>query len=111
LQDLTAHVNFTALIRKGEELGLRKIGLADQYKFLLALGLLQELEDFERKSALYPAAEFLKNKLAMKHFLIPGGMGTLFKVLTQGKAVGNSKLIGFGDPFHPFHPLPRETVS
>jgi SAM-dependent MidA family methyltransferase len=106
LQDLTAHVNFTALIRKGEELGLRKIGFADQYKFLLALGLLQEMEAFETKSGLYPAAEFLKNKLAMKHFLIPGSMGTLFKVLAQGKAVGNPELIGFGDPFHPFHPSP-----
>ncbi|MBP1715553.1 MAG: hypothetical protein H6Q42_3756, partial [Deltaproteobacteria bacterium] len=44
--------------------------------------------------------------LAMKHFLIPGGMGTLFKVLAQGKAVGNPELIGFGDPFHPLHPSP-----
>ncbi len=106
LQDLTAHVNFTALIRKGEELGLRKIGFADQYKFLLALGLLQEMEDFEKKSDLYPAAEFLKNKLAMKHFLIPGGMGTLFKVLAQGKGVGTPELIGFGDPFQPFPSSP-----
>ena len=104
LQDLTAHVNFTALIRRGEELGLKKIGFTDQYRFLLALGLLQEMEDLEKKSALYPPAEFLKSKLAMKHFLIPGGMGTLFKVLAQGKAIGQTKLIGFGDPFLPSSP-------
>ncbi len=98
-QDLTSHVNFSALIRRGEELGLKKIGFTDQYKFLLALGLLQEMEDFERKSALYSAAQFLKDKLAMKHFLIPGGIGTIFKVLVQGKDVGKPELIGFGDPF------------
>jgi SAM-dependent MidA family methyltransferase len=72
---------------------------------LLALGLLQEMEDFEKKSALYPAAEFLKSKLAMKRFLIPGGMGTLFKVLAQGKAAGSPGLLGFGDPFRPPSPL------
>ncbi len=103
-QDLTAHVNFTALIRRGEELGLKKIGFTDQYKFLLALGLLREMEEFEKKSGLLPAGEFLKNKLAMKHFLVPGGMGTLFKVLAQGKAVSDPGLIGFGDPFQTFHP-------
>ena len=100
-QDLTAHVNFTALIRRGEELGLKKIGFADQYKFLLALGLLREMEDFEKKSELYSPAEFLKSKLAMKRFLIPGGMGTLFKVLAQGKGVGGPALLGFEDPFRP----------
>jgi SAM-dependent MidA family methyltransferase len=104
-QDLTAHVNFSALIRKGGELGLEKIGFTDQYKFLLALGLLQEMEDFEKKSALYPPAEFLKRKLAMKRFLLPGGMGTLFKVLAQGKAAGSPDLLGFGDPFRPPSPL------
>lgn len=41
----------------------------------------------------------MKNKLAMKSFLIPGGMGTLFKVLAQGKGVGNARLLGFEDPF------------
>jgi SAM-dependent MidA family methyltransferase len=100
-QDLTAHVNFSALIRRGEELGLTTIGFTDQYKFLLALGLLKEMEEFEKKSRLYPAAEFLKQKLAMKHFLVPGGMGTLFKVLIQGKAVGAPELLGFDNPFSP----------
>jgi SAM-dependent MidA family methyltransferase len=98
-QDLTAQVNFTALIRRGEELGLRTFGFTEQHKFLLALGLLQEMEDFEKKTGLYSAPEFLKNKLAMKRFLIPGGMGTLFKVLAQGKGVGDPVLLGFEDPY------------
>jgi SAM-dependent MidA family methyltransferase len=97
-QDITAHVNFTALIRKGEQIGLRKIGLTEQYKFLLGLGLLPKIEEHENESNLRPATEFLTNKLAMKSFLIPGGMGTLFKVLVQGKGVGNPMLLGFDDP-------------
>jgi len=98
-QDITAHVNFTALIQKGEQIGLKKIGFTEQYKFLVSLGLLQMMEDYEKKSNGRPAAEFLTNKLAMKSFLVPGGMGTLFKVLIQGKGVGNPKLLGFDDPF------------
>jgi SAM-dependent MidA family methyltransferase len=98
-QDITAHVNFTALIRKGEQIGIEKIGFTEQYKFLLGLGLLQKIEDYENQAQARPAAEFLTNKLAMKSFLIPGGMGTLFKVLVQGKGVGNPKLLGFDDLF------------
>jgi SAM-dependent MidA family methyltransferase len=98
-QDITAHVNFTALIQKGAQIGLRKIGFTEQYKFLVSLGLLQMMEDYENKSTECPAADFLTNKLAMKSFLVPGGMGTLFKVLVQAKGVGDPKLLGFEDPF------------
>jgi SAM-dependent MidA family methyltransferase len=101
LQDITAHVNFTALMKKGESLGLRKAGCTEQYKFLAALGLLQELEDLEKKSRPSDPV-FLKNKLAMRNFLIPGGMGTLFKVLAQYKGIElQSELLGFRDPFRP----------
>jgi hypothetical protein len=31
--------------------------------------------------------------------LIPGGMGTLFKVLCQSKGIGDVDLLGFQDPF------------
>lgn len=98
-QDITAHVNFTALIKKGEALGLRKVGYAEQYKFLVSLGLLQDLENLERDSPSHSDPGFLKSKLAMRNFLIPGGMGTLFKVLCQGKGIGEVKLLGFQDPF------------
>jgi SAM-dependent MidA family methyltransferase len=98
-QDITAHVNFTALIKKGEALGLQKEGYTEQYKFLVALGLLQELENLEKASGQYSASAFLQEKLAMRTFLIPGGMGTLFKVLAQSKGVRGSGLLGFQDPF------------
>ena len=99
VQDITAHVNFTALMKKGETLGLKKAGYAEQYKFLVSLGLLQDLENLERDSPSESDPGFLKNKLAMRNFLIPGGMGTLFKVLCLGKGVGDVTLLGFQDPF------------
>jgi SAM-dependent MidA family methyltransferase len=98
-QDITAHVNFSALIKKGESLGLQKNGLIEQYKFLAALGLLRDLENLEVNRYQFAAPEFLKQKLAMKSFLVPGGMGTIFKVLMQSKGVEEAYLIGLQDIF------------
>ncbi|MDH4265535.1 MAG: SAM-dependent methyltransferase [Deltaproteobacteria bacterium] len=98
-QDITTHVNFSALRRRGEIFGLRPLGCTEQYKFLAALGLLEDLEKGE-KSSLHPSSpEFLRNKLAMKSFLVPGGMGTLFKVFVQSKGLEEVNLLGFRDPF------------
>jgi SAM-dependent MidA family methyltransferase len=38
-QDITAHVDFTALERQGESCGLEKLGFTQQAMFLMALGL------------------------------------------------------------------------
>lgn len=106
-QDITAHVNFSALIKKGETLGLQKNGLIEQYKFLAALGLLRDLENLEINRYQFSAVEFLKQKLAMKSFLVPGGMGTVFKVLIQSKEVGEASLLGLQDVFAPPSPLKK----
>ena len=100
-QDITAHVNFSALMRHGKAWGLHVAGYTEQYRFLTALGLLRDLEEFEACSDCYPAPEFLRKKLAMRNFLIPGGMGSLFKVLAQSKGAGEVGLVGFQDPFGP----------
>jgi len=100
-QDITAHVNFTALIKKGAALGFKKNGLVEQYKFLIALGLLRDLESLEINRYQFSPGEFWKQKLAMKNFLVPGGMGTLFKVLIQSKGVEEANLIGLQDIFAP----------
>jgi SAM-dependent MidA family methyltransferase len=42
-QDLTAHVNFSALIQTGRESGLRLAGLTTQAAFLTALGLREQM--------------------------------------------------------------------
>jgi SAM-dependent MidA family methyltransferase len=94
-QDITAHVDFTSLIRKGEELGLRFTGLVPQYRFLIALGLIEEIDARQQKLS---AVEGLKLRLSIKHLLEPQrGMGEIFKVLIQHKGIEKPELEGLQD--------------
>jgi SAM-dependent MidA family methyltransferase len=94
-QDMTSHVNFTALIQKGEEVGLRFAGLVPQYRFLLALGLLQETESVGK---VLSTLNGLKLRLSLKHLIeSESGMGEIFKVLIQHKGVGQPQLMGLRD--------------
>jgi len=82
LQDITAHVNFSALILWCEQLGLSKLGLVTQPQFLLNLGILDVLqgqEDFTYNP------EITKVTSAIKQLVLPGGMGGIFKVLVLSK--------------------------
>ncbi len=111
-QDITSHVNFSSLIQKGEEVGLRLTGLVPQYQFLLALGLLQEMESLGRDLSEMDA---LRLRLSLKHLIEPEmGMGEVFKVLIQHKGIDQPQLDGLRDldsiPW-PISPLPHETVS
>jgi SAM-dependent MidA family methyltransferase len=91
-QDITSHVNFTSLIQKGEEVGLRFTGLVPQYRFLIALGLLQEIESLEREM---PEIDALRLRLSLKHLIEPEmGMGEVFKVLIQHKGMAEPELDG-----------------
>ncbi|MGQ9638183.1 MAG: class I SAM-dependent methyltransferase [Thermodesulfobacteriota bacterium] len=91
-QDITSHVNFTALIKKGEEVGLRFTGLVPQYQFLLALGVLQELELLSQDMN---ELEKLKLRLSLMHLIEPEvGMGEVFKVLIQHKGIDPPLLDG-----------------
>ncbi len=94
-QDLTAHVNFSALIQKGERIGLKFTGLVPQYRFLMGLRLLQEMEEMARGMS---SLEALKLRLSLKHLIEPeGGMGGVFKVLIQHKGVDDPQLDGLRD--------------
>jgi SAM-dependent MidA family methyltransferase len=91
-QDMTSHVNFTSLIRKGEELGLHFTGLVPQYQFLMGLGLLQEMESLGRELS---EVDGLNLRLTLKHLIEPeAGMGEVFKVLIQHKEIENPRLDG-----------------
>jgi len=91
-QDMTSHVNFTGLIRKGEEVGLHFTGLVPQYQFLMGLGLFQEMESLEGELS---EMEGLRLRLTLKHLLEPEiGMGEVFKVLIQHKGIENPRLDG-----------------
>ncbi len=91
-QDITTHVDFSTLARRGAAVGLELTGFATQKDFLLGLGICEELEeapsggleDFERISA----------NRALARLIAPGGMGDTFKVLIQHKGVERPSLAG-----------------
>jgi SAM-dependent MidA family methyltransferase len=94
-QDITAHVNFTSLIQKGEEEGLRFTGFVPQYRFLMGLGILQEMESLEKGM---PEIEGLRLRLSLKHLIEPeSGMGEVFKVLVQHRGIEKPQLDGLKD--------------
>jgi SAM-dependent MidA family methyltransferase len=85
-QDLTAHVDFTSVRIAAEAEGLTTIGFLDQTYFVL--GLLPALE------ADTVNAMPLKERLALRTLLMPGGLGSTMKVLILGKGVGRPALRG-----------------
>lgn len=91
-QDITAQVDFTTLDRAGRRAGLEPLGFAVQRQFLNRLGL----DQFQRRLAALdlPRREFEANHAALVELVRPGGLGD-FKVLAQGKNVGQPNLWGF----------------
>lgn len=91
-QDMTSHVNFSSLIKRGQEVGLNFTGLVPQYRFLIALGLIQELELLQKSLSPIEAIEL---RLKLKHLIEPEiGMGEIFKVLIQHKEIEKPILDG-----------------
>jgi SAM-dependent MidA family methyltransferase len=79
-RDITAHVNFTALERRGEELGLKALGLRTQAQFLMEIG---EADQFA--SALEACSESDSFRLRMQLKTLLFGLGETFRVLVQKK--------------------------
>ena len=92
-QDLTAHVNFTALRQWGERAGLETVGLTSQTAFLLALGKGNEFDDLYEDGM--DDKERLRARLLLKTLIFPEGMGERFQVLIQQKGVAAAKLTAF----------------
>ena len=90
LQDITAHVDFSALARAAAAEGLEVLGYASQAQFLINCGItdLLEKEDPADTKRYPPTAS------AVQKLLAPSEMGELFKVLALGRGVG-SPLLGF----------------
>jgi SAM-dependent MidA family methyltransferase len=86
-QDITAHVNFSALHHWGEKKGLQFCGFTNQANFLVSLGLteyIRKIEEDLNKS-------ITCNMLQLQTLLID--MGKKFKVLAQSKRT-DAKLSG-----------------
>jgi SAM-dependent MidA family methyltransferase len=81
LQDITAHVDFSALAAAAESSGLNVIGYANQAQFLINCGITDVLA---ATPADKPAAYLTQAAQAQK-LLSPAEMGELFKVIAFGK--------------------------
>jgi SAM-dependent MidA family methyltransferase len=90
--DLTAHVNFSALIDAGKDAGLEFTGFTSQHRFLLALGEANEFADLYEVGA--TELENLKARLKLKRLIHPEGMGNVFKVLVQHRGIAPPRLTG-----------------
>ena len=75
-QDITAHVNFTALERQGEQLKLQQIGFTQQGLFLMALGLGDRLN--ELSSGKFTIPEIFKRRDALHQLLDSNRFGWIW---------------------------------
>ncbi len=82
-QDLTASVNFTALIEYGKDFGFELVSYERQTSFLLRSGLIEIIAGMEAASG--GTLDDLKERLAIKNLFVPGGVGDNFRVLIQQK--------------------------
>ena len=89
-QDITAHVNFSALDFWGSKHGLNNCGYTNQTQFLLGLGLTEHLRKLEEKEM---DSFEIRKKLMMLHTLLMS-MGKKFKVLIQQKGLNKPFLSG-----------------
>ena len=82
-QDITAHVDFTALENQGNLSGLEVIGKTQQALFLMALGLGDRIANITQSSHT-SLSETLRRREALHSLINPMGLGN-FLVLIQSK--------------------------
>ncbi len=90
LQDITAHVDFTAMVESGFEAGMELLGYTTQAAFLLNCGLTDVLERIPVEDHM----RYLPQAQAANKLISPAEMGELFKVLALGKGIDET-LLGF----------------
>ena len=93
LQDITTHIDFTAMARAGIDSGLDLVGYCDQANFLLSCGLIDILADLQTAGGL-ENKEMLSLSAEVKKLTMPHEMGELFKVIALSKDI-DEELIGF----------------
>ena len=81
LQDITAHVDFTAIAQAGVDSGMAVLGYTSQAYFLLANGL-TELAHIDPEGEI---RQHLDTTQQIKKLTLPSEMGELFKVIALGK--------------------------
>ena len=97
LQDITSHVDFTAIAEAAAEGGLEVMGYANQAQFLINCGL----TDLVARTPPEDVRAYLPLASQVQKLTSPAEMGELFKVIALGKGV-SAPLLGFasGDKRH-----------
>jgi len=83
LQDITAHVDFTAMALASQDAGLPVLAYMSQAAFLIGAGIGELLLENDPEDA----KRFLPHSRAVQKLVSPAEMGELFKVLVVGKDV------------------------
>jgi SAM-dependent MidA family methyltransferase len=79
--DLTAHVEWTSIVERAEESGMKLAGFTDQHHFITGMLALLDLRENERR--------------ALQTLMHPEFMGTRFQYLALGRNVPSTDLSGF----------------
>lgn len=87
LQDITAHVDFTAVAEAADAAGLQVAGYTTQGAFLLACGITEALSG-------YDGAAQLRLAQGAKKLTLPHEMGELFKAMALTRYIDDA-LLGF----------------
>ena len=90
LQDITAHIDFSAIATAGAESGLDVLGYNSQALFLLGCGLDEIAADIDQNDT----RAYLHFANAIKKLTLPHEMGELFKVIALGRGI-DTPLSGF----------------
>ena len=95
LQDITAHVDFSAMARAAEQGGAEVYGFTTQAYFLISCGLAVLVSAGDPTMTL----SRLKGTSAVHRLIAPSEMGELFKVLGFGKGI-DEPILGFQSARH-----------
>ncbi|HJQ63053.1 MAG TPA: SAM-dependent methyltransferase [Burkholderiales bacterium] len=97
LQDITSHIDFTAMAQAGAAGGLELLGYANQAQFLINCGI----TDLIAHTPAEDPRAYLPLAAQVQKLTSPAEMGELFKVIALGKGV-TPTLLGFrsGDKRH-----------
>ncbi|ALM85239.1 class I SAM-dependent methyltransferase [Bordetella sp. N] len=90
LQDITAHVDFTAMADAALEGGLDVLGYTSQARFLMNAGLMEQFTGLDPSDA----AAYARIVAPVQKLLSEAEMGELFKVLAVGRGI-DGPLMGF----------------
>ncbi len=96
LQDITAHVDFTAMALAAQDAGLDVLAYMSQAAFLLGAGI----GDLLLRTDPQDAMRYLPQANAVQKLVSPAEMGELFKVLVVGKGVALPPPIAAADRSH-----------